>query len=129
MPSRTIWRAPARCWTTRHGMADLDTEFHTLIAKASGNRVLQLGREPVSLLIYPATQPIFEQVPEAAGRLLVAHEKLFEALRDRDLDAARLWMRRQVADFGKGFRRTGRTLEDPVDRVPLDSVFQTRGGA
>ncbi|MBP5856011.1 FadR family transcriptional regulator [Marivibrio halodurans] len=108
-------------------MADLDTEFHTLIARASGNRVLQLAREPVSLLIYPATQPIFEQVPEAADRLLAAHEKLFDALSGRNMDAARLWMRRHVADFGKGFRRTGRSLEDPVDRVPLDSVFQTRG--
>jgi len=110
-------------------MAELDTEFHALVASATGNRVLQLAREPASLLIYPATQPIFERVPEAAPRLLAAHERLYDALVRQDVEDARLWMRRHVADFGKGFLRTGRTLDDPVDRIPLDSIFQTRGGA
>jgi DNA-binding FadR family transcriptional regulator len=108
-------------------MAELDTEFHVLIAKATGNRVLQLAREPAGLLIYPATQPIFECVPEAAPRLVEAHERLLQALRTRDLTAARTWMRRHVADFGKGFQRTGRSLDEPVERMQFDSIFQTRG--
>ncbi|MCF8479956.1 MAG: FCD domain-containing protein [Rhodospirillum sp.] len=108
-------------------LAELDTEFHSLVAVATGNRVLQLAREPASLLIYTATQPIFEHVPEAAPRLLAAHEKLYDALVRRDVEDARAWMRRHVADFGKGFLRTGRTLDDPVDRIPFDSIFQTRG--
>lgn len=107
-------------------MAEFDTEFHTLIAKATGNRVLQLAREPAGLLIYPATQPIFEAVPEAAPRLVEAHAHLLDALRDRDREAARTWMRRHVADFGKGFQRTGHSLDEPVDRISFDSIFQTR---
>ncbi len=108
-------------------MAELDTEFHALIAKATGNRVLQLSREPAGLLIYPATQPIFEAVPEAAPRLVEAHARLLDALRRRDLTDARAWMRRHVADFAKGFHRTGRSLDAPVDRISFDSIFQTRG--
>lgn len=94
----------------------LDTEFHALIAKAAANRVLELAREPASLLIYSATKVIFESVPEAAPRLLAAHVAMLDTLHRRDLDAARLWMRRHVADFGKGFKRTGRSLDEPVDR-------------
>ncbi|GAA0571752.1 FadR/GntR family transcriptional regulator [Caenispirillum bisanense] len=108
-------------------VAELDTEFHTLIARATGNRVLQLAREPASLLIYPATQPIFEAVPEAAPRLFEAHSRLLDALRTRDAEAARTWMRRHVADFGKGFVRTGRSLDAPVEGIQFDSIFQTRG--
>jgi DNA-binding FadR family transcriptional regulator len=116
-----------RALTETDRLAELDTEFHSLIASATGNRAIQLAREPTGLLIYPATQPIFEAVPEAASRLLVAHEKLYEALIRQDVEDARLWMRRHIADFDKGLRRAGRTMDDPVDRVPLDSIFQTRG--
>lgn len=108
-------------------MAELDTEFHALVAKATGNRVLQLAREPAGLLIYPATQPIFEAVPESAPRLLEAHSRMLDALAARDLEAARTWMRRHVADFGKGFARTGRAMESPVEAIHFDSIFQTRG--
>lgn len=98
----------------------LDTEFHALIARATANRVLQLAREPAGLLIYPATTVIFENVPEAAPRLIEAHVRIFDALTRRDIEAARLWTRRHVADFGKGFRRTGRRLDEPVDRLPAN---------
>ncbi len=114
-------------------MAELDTEFHALTAKATGNRVLQLAREPSGLLIYPATQPIFECVPEAAPRLLAAHEHLFEAVRSQDLEGARTWMRRHISDFEKGFIRTGHSLDDPVERwgatLAEAETIQPNGGA
>ena len=43
-------------------VAALDTEFHAMIGKASGNRVLQLAREPSDLLIFPTTELVLRQV-------------------------------------------------------------------
>lgn len=106
-------------------LAELDTEFHALIAKATANRVLQLAREPAGLLIYPATQMIFERVPEAAPRLLEAHETLLDALRRRDQDQARLWMQRHVRDFGKGFTRTGKDMNEPVERLYIEHTLRS----
>jgi hypothetical protein len=37
----------------------LDIEFHQTIAKASGNRALQLCRAPISQLFYPAFLQVF----------------------------------------------------------------------
>lgn len=106
-------------------MAELDTEFHALVAKATGNRVLQLAREPAGLLIYPATQMIFERVPEAAPRLLQAHEILLDALRRRDAELARLWIQRHIRDFAKGFTRTGKDMNEPVERLYFQHVVRS----
>jgi DNA-binding FadR family transcriptional regulator len=35
-------------------LVELDCEFHALIARASGNKVLQLAREPAAMLMAPA---------------------------------------------------------------------------
>ena len=100
-------------------MADLEAEFHSLIAEATGNRVLQLAREPSGLMIRQTTRMIFETVPEASRRSLEAREHLLEALRRADRGAARMWMRRHVADFAKGFARTGISLDAPVARAQI----------
>jgi DNA-binding FadR family transcriptional regulator len=97
-------------------LAQLDTEFHALVAEAAGNRVAQLAREPTGLLIYPATAPIFAAVPEAAPRLLAAHRHVVDAMRSRDRALAGLWMRRHIVDFRKGFVRSGGDLDGPVAR-------------
>ncbi|MFN5485054.1 MAG: FadR/GntR family transcriptional regulator, partial [Bradyrhizobium sp.] len=39
-------------------LAELDAEFHVLMAKASQNRVLQLAREPAAQLFFPTTEMI-----------------------------------------------------------------------
>ena len=51
-------------------VAELDAEFHSLIGDASGNRVLQLAREPSELLVMPTTELILRKVKEGAPRLL-----------------------------------------------------------
>jgi DNA-binding FadR family transcriptional regulator len=101
-------------------LATLDTEFHDLVAEAAGNRVAQLAREPTGLLIFPATAPIFASVPEAAGRLLEAHRRIADAIRDRDRATAGLWMRRHIVDFRKGYERSGAGMDDPVARPAPD---------
>jgi DNA-binding FadR family transcriptional regulator len=100
-------------------VAGLDSEFHALIGKASANRVLQLAREPSDLLVYPTTRMILAKVKEGPARLLEAHRMLLDAIRRRDAEAGRLWARRHLNDWRKGFERAGNDLDQPIDRLYL----------
>ena len=97
-------------------LAEIDTRFHELIARASHNRVLELAREPAALLFFPTSEMICRKVPEGARRMVDAHRELIGAIRRRDRDGARLWMTRHVTDWKKGFERTGRCIDEPVER-------------
>ncbi|MEO8144931.1 MAG: FCD domain-containing protein [Betaproteobacteria bacterium] len=105
-------------------VAQLDTEFHALIGKASGNRVLQLAREPSDLLIYPTTEMVLRQVQEGPARLLEAHRMMLDAIGRRDREAARLWARRHINDWRKGFERAGHDLDQPIDKIYLRSLVK-----
>jgi GntR family transcriptional repressor for pyruvate dehydrogenase complex len=105
-------------------VAELDTEFHALIGKASGNRVLQLAREPSDLLIFPTTRLVLSQVKEGPARLLEAHRMMLDAIMRRDKEAARLWARRHINDWRKGFERAGNDLDQPIDRIYLRSLMK-----
>ena len=107
-------------------VAELDTEFHNLIGKASGNRVLQLAREPSDLLVYPTTELILRQVKEGPARLLEAHRMMLDAIVRRDKDAARLWARRHLNDWRKGFERAGNDLDQPIDKIYLRALGQAK---
>ncbi len=98
-------------------LAALDTAFHALVAQAAHNRVLEHAREPAALLFFPTVELICRRVPEGPGRLLEAHARLVAAIRAGDAADARDWMRRHVADWLKGFRRTGRDPDEPVERA------------
>lgn len=100
-------------------VAELDAEFHALIGKASGNRVLQLAREPSDLLVFPTTKLVLARVKEGPARLIEAHRMMLDAIRRRDLDAARLWSRRHIEDWRKGFERAGNDIDQPIDRLYL----------
>lgn len=95
-------------------LAEIDNQFHILIARASRNRVLELAREPAALLFFPTSEMICRKVPEGARRMVEAHKELIKSIRERDLDRARLWMRRHVADWKKGFERSGSSIDKPV---------------
>lgn len=97
-------------------LAEIDTRFHELIARASHNRVLELAREPAALLFFPTSEMICRKVPEGARRMVDAHRALIDSIHRRDLDRARLWMARHVTDWKKGFERTGRHIDEPVER-------------
>jgi DNA-binding FadR family transcriptional regulator len=107
----------------RDMLSKLDMEYHSLIAEAADNKVFLLAREPAGLLIYPATQYIFEAVPEAPSRLLDAHKKMFEALKTKDVEQARTWMDKHVRDFVKGLLRTGANLDGPIAKPHLDHLL------
>ena len=102
-------------------VSELDAEFHSLIGRAAQNRVLQLAREPSESLVAPTTEIILRRVKEGAPRLLHAHRMYLDALRRRDKDAGRLWVRRHINDWRKGFERAGRDLDQPIDRIYLQN--------
>jgi len=74
-------------------LAELDAEFHVLLAKASQNRVLQLAREPAAQLFSPATGMLVDGVTQGGSRLVEAHRPLLHAIRRRDKETGALWMR------------------------------------
>jgi DNA-binding FadR family transcriptional regulator len=100
-------------------VSELDAEFHSLIGRAAQNRVLQLAREPTESLVAPTTEIILRKVKEGAPRLLHAHRMYVDALKRRDKEAGRLWVRRHLNDWRKGFERAGRDLDQPIDRIYL----------
>lgn len=110
--------------TERHladpaSVAKLDAEFHAIVGKASHNRVLQLAREPSELLVVASTELALAKVPEGAPRLLQAHRMYVDSLRRQDKEAARLWTRRHLEDWRKGFMRAGNDLDQPIDGIYL----------
>jgi DNA-binding FadR family transcriptional regulator len=102
-------------------LARLDAEFHALVGRASHNRVLQLAREPSELLVVASTEIVLRKVQEGGARLLHAHRMYVDAIRRRDREAARLWARRHLEDWRRGFERAGNDLDRPIDRIYLEN--------
>ena len=102
-------------------VAHLDGEFHALVGRASHNRVLELAREPSELLVMSSTELILRKVKEGAPRMLEAHRMYDDAIRRRDREAGRLWARRHLEDWRRGFERTGKDLDQPIDRIYLEN--------
>ncbi len=107
----------------RDRLSELDTEFHSIIAEAADNRVFLLAREPAGLLIYPATQYIFEAVPEAPARLLEAHKIMLQGLEERNVEVVKTWMDKHVRDFVKGLLRSGVDLEGQIAQPHLEHLL------
>lgn len=94
---------------------DLDVEFHALVARASGNRVLMVAREPVSLLLAPSFERLRLTLPQAGRRNLEAHRRIVEAIRRHDPDEAEAWTHRHFVDFQRGYRVADLDIEAPVE--------------
>jgi len=114
--------------TTAHAVerqlptADHDVAFHALLARASGNRMLMLAREPVSLLYAPTLGQVEARLPQAAARNLDAHRQLYAAIHDQDAEQAEQCMRWHLADFRRGFELAGFRLDEAV-RWPADPLL------
>ncbi len=106
-------------------VAELDAEFHKLIGKATHNRVLQLAKEPSSMLVRPTTALIISGNPGGIPRLIEAHTHILDALRRRDREKGRLWVDRHLRDWKAGFERAGGDLDGPVERfIKLGRAFE-----
>ena len=97
----------------KQSLVQLDIEFHQIIARASRNRALQLSREPISQLFYPAFLNVFSRL-NAGERLVLAHEKILQALRVRDAVEARSWMDKHIVDFRRGYELASLDIDAPV---------------
>jgi GntR family transcriptional regulator, transcriptional repressor for pyruvate dehydrogenase complex len=106
-------------------LAELDAEFHVLVAKASQNRVLQLAREPAAQLFYPTTEMIVVGVAEGGARLVEAHGHLLDAIRRRDREAGVLWTRRHLQDWRRGFEKIA-SLDRSVEHMYMEHAQATR---
>ena len=68
--------------------AELDIEFHALIARISGNRALMLAREPINLLYRPSLIRLQQALPQMERRNLDAHKRIVKAIAAGDTDLA-----------------------------------------
>jgi DNA-binding FadR family transcriptional regulator len=97
-------------------VVSLDIEFHDILAEAAQNRALGLAREPISLLFEPAGKIILPRL-KTQQRIVDAHVAILDRLRERDAPGARAWMERHMADFKRGYERTGVDMDQPIDRM------------
>lgn len=97
----------------KQSLVQLDIEFHQIIAKASCNRALQLCREPISQLFYPAFLQVFSRL-NAGERLVFAHERILHALKNHDVAEARGWMDKHIVDFRRGYELANLDIDAPV---------------
>ena len=95
----------------------IDIEFHALVARASGNRVLMLAREPINLLYRPSLARLQAVLPQMIRRNLEAHKRIFKAIVARDVEQAREWTRKHLIDFQRGYS---------LAKIPMNTPIETR---
>ena len=102
---------------------EVDTEFHSLVADGAHNKALILSREPIGLLLYSAFDRLCPLLPQASGRMLIAHEKIAKAVLAGNSDEAALWMRKHIIDFRRGWEMASLSLDSAVDlpRIVADT--------
>lgn len=98
----------------RQALVQLDIAFHQIIARASRNRALQLCRQPISQLFYPSFSKVLTS-RSAGERLLFAHEKIVQALRNRDATGAKSWMDKHIVDFRRGYELANLDIDMAAD--------------
>ena len=101
----------------RESLVKLDIAFHHLVGHAAGNRALELARQPLSGLFYPAFYPVMSRL-NAAERLLAAHTHIVDAIRQGDVATARAWMERHITDFRRGCELADLDMTASVSLAP-----------
>jgi|AmaraimetFIIA100_FD_contig_81_1957146_length_1182_multi_3_in_0_out_0_2 DNA-binding FadR family transcriptional regulator len=94
----------------------LDVEFHTILAAASRSRTLQLCREPIGQVFYPAFLRLVLRL-NVGERLVFAHQQVLNGLRARDVGNARLWMEKHIVDFRRGYELASLDISQPITWV------------
>lgn len=92
-----------------------DIAFHSLVSQAAGNAALELATAPMGLLLFSATQHLYQAVPAARHRLLAAHRAISDAIADGNARLASDWMRRHIADFRRGYEIAGFDIHASIE--------------
>ncbi|WP_159819129.1 FadR/GntR family transcriptional regulator [Colwellia sp. 20A7] len=100
-------------------LVEADIEFHDLVAEATSNHALLLARAPVSDFLLPAYGAVVGKLGPGK-RLLEAHTKIFNALKQGDADVAREWMIKHITDFLRGCEMSGISLDEPIREVNVE---------
>ena len=95
--------------------AELDIEFHALVARISGNRALMLAREPMNLLYRPSLIRLQQALPQMEQRNLDAHRRIVKAIAAGDADLAHEWTRKHLTDFQRGYAVAGIPMNRPLE--------------
>jgi GntR family transcriptional regulator, transcriptional repressor for pyruvate dehydrogenase complex len=82
-------------------------EFFRIVGAATHNRILMLAQEPLLQLLDASLRKMLDKVPQSRARITTAERRICDAIRDRDVDAARTWMTRHIRDFRKGYELAG----------------------
>ena len=102
-------------------LAQADAEFHNLVARATGNRALQLARVPTISLLSPAYATVIKAITPGR-RLLQAHKRIAAAIGCGDVEQAREWMHKHIVDFRRGCELAGLDLDLPVRPFEVDDL-------
>jgi DNA-binding GntR family transcriptional regulator len=70
-----------------------------------------MGHEPLVQLLEPSLRGMMDKVPQSRSRITTAERRIAEAIRARDVEAARTWMARHIRDFSKGYEIAGIDLQ------------------
>jgi GntR family transcriptional regulator, transcriptional repressor for pyruvate dehydrogenase complex len=97
--------------------ADLDIEFHALVAKASRNRALILAREPMNMLYRPSIIALQKALPQMELRNLQAHKKIVRAIAERNDGEAHTWTQKHLVDFQRGYALAKIPMNKPLTRI------------
>jgi len=87
---------------------ELDSEFHLLLAKASGNPIVPVMVEPIFQLMPKIRALVYAHVDHAKSAALEYHQKLIEAIRIGDADGAEAAM---IAHLGLAEEHSKMVLE------------------
>jgi GntR family transcriptional regulator, transcriptional repressor for pyruvate dehydrogenase complex len=74
------------------GFAELDSDFHLLIAKASNNPIMPLVIEPIRKLMPQINLALYDFFDDATEIAVGFHMKIFQAIEAQEEDTARLFM-------------------------------------
>lgn len=76
--------------------ADLDNKFHLIIAKSSGNPIMQITMEPIYSLLPRMRNYIYGNIEGEKENTLELHAKIIEAIRNKDEEQAYNLMREHL---------------------------------
>jgi DNA-binding FadR family transcriptional regulator len=89
--------------------------FFRAVGAATHNRILMMGHEPLLQLLEPSLRSMIDEVPQSRTRITAAEKRILEAIRSKDVEAARTWMTRHIRDYSRGYEIAGIELQSRLE--------------